>query len=313
VLTSYAGNRDEKTQWEAYKQEMAKRGGVVEEVRKLDTSNALRYEQALKLSSGDMHYDAVDIVKEIFITEAKMLSQIYSNNYNEQFLAVKDYLYNSVDKIYRAYNEIGVYDEDTIGHVIATVASVLAETTTIRYGEEAGNFNYYDATMRASNKSTYFMSDWDWSNRANPLKNYEGNNGQPKLDCAAFVGLVLDIAGITNGTEGKDYNAVKGLNLIGKYNGVKNIVESGLFREVKANEVKVGDLAYSVDKNGEYTHILIVKEIDNKGTASKYIHSSIYDYIKKDWNEIGVQISPFSFDKGSIKYIRYRNNVKLIK
>jgi len=277
-------------------------GNVVQqyyEVKKLDTSKALGYEDAMRLSGGDKQYDAVDMVRNIFINEAKILSTIYSDDLSKQFLAVKDYLYNNGVDIYRAYNEIGIYDEEVVGNVIATVAQVLAETTTIKYGEMPGNFNYYDSGMENSNKSTYFMGNWNWENPQDPLAAYTGNNGQPKLDCAGFVGLVLDIAGITNGTEGRDYNALKGLNLLGKYNGVRNIVDSGLFKEIQPGKVKVGDLAvYN-------THILIVSKV-NKGYAEKYIHSSIYDYNINKKNRIGVQQSPFTFSEGNIYYIRYK-------
>ena len=109
---------------------------------------------------------------------------------------------------------------------------------------------------------------------------------------------------ITNGTEGKDYNQLKGLNLQGKYNGVRNIVDSGLFKEIKPGEVKVGDLAYTGDPG--YNHILIVSQTDN-GNAIKYIHSSPYDYnsLVRPKTGIGVQNSPFDFKGYPIKYIRY--------
>ena len=274
------------------------------EVKKLDVSKALSYEDAMKLTGGDMKYDAVDMVRGIFVEQARLLSNLYQGDLNKQFIAVKDYLYNSIGDIYKAYWDIGVNDEDTVGNVIATVAQVLAETTTIRYGEQSGNFNYYDSGMRNAQKATYFMTNWNWGNREDPLARYNGNNGIPKLDCAAFVGLVLDIAGITNGTEGKDYNQLKGLNLQGKYNGVRNIVDSGLFKEIKPGEVKVGDLAYTGDPG--YNHILIVSQTDN-GNAIKYIHSSPYDYnsLVRPKTGIGVQNSPFDFKGYPIKYIRY--------
>ncbi|HOM87782.1 MAG TPA: hypothetical protein PLH80_06335 [Spirochaetota bacterium] len=133
---------------------------------------------------------------------------------------------------------------------------------------------------------------------------YTGNNGQPKLDCAGFVGLVLDIAGITNGTEGRDYNNLKGLNLIGKCDsGVRNIVESGLFKEVKNGQVKIGDIAVY----NNYSHIIIVSGVQS-GNANQFIHSSSYNYNKiikgkyvKDL--IGVQNS--IIDIGSYKNLRY--------
>jgi len=145
------------------------------------------------------------------------------------------------------------------------------------------------------------MSKWDWSSK-DPLRNYAGNDKQPKLDCAAFVGLVLDIAGITKGTEGRKYPQIAGLNLIGTGNGVRNIIENDLFKDVKSNDVRVGDIAYTGDKK----HIMIVSEVKN-GKALKFIHSSSWDYTKSRLmrNEKGVQISPFAH-KAGIKFKRLK-------
>ncbi|MGB4269657.1 MAG: hypothetical protein WBK20_10805, partial [Spirochaetota bacterium] len=166
--------------------------------------------------------------------------------------------------------------------------------------------HYYDARMSNAHKSTYFMNDWNWNNPNDPLAAYNGNSGQPKLDCAAFVGLVLDIAGITKGTEKRDYNSVKGLNLIGNSNGVRNIIESGLFQEVKSGKVQVGDLAVYKD----FRHIMIVAQTSG-GKAINFIHSSSYNYNAEKRDSIGVQMSKISGKTyATLKYYRFVNLYK---
>ena len=135
------------------------------------------------------------------------------------------------------------------------------------------------------------------------------------MDCASFVSLVLDIAGIREGTKGIPKNKPKGLNRTNTYGrGVPNIIHTDIFDDVQGGQVRVGDIAYT----GTEGHVLIVSKVEN-GKAVKFIHSSSWDYnygerlSKKTGVKvrrakrtgIGVHESSFWHDSG-VKYKRVR-------
>ena len=233
---------------------------------------------------------------EDVLNGAKEVSAQYSNP-NIRLQKVREFLRENAPGLMQSLMDEGYTIQEARGLTISTVAQSFVEETRVTYDidknrQHSGNFYNYSATIDNSGRTTY--NCWD-----------NTYNARPALDCSAFVGLVLNTSGVK-----PDIN---GLNLYGGSNawgGVGNIVDDkyDVLDSVQNGNLSVGDLAYIGSRTNSIRHILIVAEVDEKGNAVTYYHSSPWDYNRNKANNVGLQRSKFSkpSDATPIRYLRVK-------
>lgn len=214
---------------------------------------------------------------------AKTVSQLYGHEGSLEFAAMREYLQRNGENVYQSYLADGNDAATARALTVVFMAKMLNENARIFYGDAPGNTNNYYSTVKNPDESTYFYN--------RPFNS--GNGGIPKLDCAAYVGLALYLAGIKTGVDGRAVPLAAGINEVdmpGSKSAVDNIIgHTELFAAVMG-DVKVGDIAYDAG------HIAIVSRVSD-GQATMMLHSAFGNWNRFDSSghvvadRIGVQES----------------------